>query len=163
MKTLVLMRHAKSSWDDSTMADFDRPLAPRGERDAPRIGRAIGGRGSTLDLVVSSPAVRARQTAETVIRSGSLAGELRFDERIYDASAPELFKLIRELPRTCSSVMIVGHNPGLESLFARLTGISERMPTAAVACIELKVDEWDEVEDAVGNLTWMMTPKSLSE
>src|SRR5437667_8389537 len=98
MKTLLLLRHAKSDWGDTSLRDFDRPLAPRGQRDAPRIGGALRKRGAVPDLIVSSPAARARGTIEAVRQAAKLANEIEFDEAVYGASSAELLKLIRRLP-----------------------------------------------------------------
>ncbi len=162
MKTLLLLRHAKSDWDDTSLRDFDRPLAARGERDAPRIGKALRKRGALLDLIISSPAVRAKATIEAVIKTAKLKLEIRFDETIYGASSPELMRLIRRLPDGNSCVLLVGHNPGFEDLVGRLTGSHERMPTAALACIEFQIDHWEDLKDGEGKLAWLLTPKKLS-
>ena len=161
MKTLLLLRHAKSDWGDSSLRDFDRPLAPRGERDAPRIGKALGKRGILPDLIVSSPAARARATLEAVTQAAKLANEIKYDEAVYGASSAELMKLIRRLPDRSASTLLVGHNPGFEDLLGRLTGSHERMPTAALACIEFDIDHWDAVEDKKGRLVWLLSPKHL--
>ena len=163
MKTLLLLRHAKSSWDHPSMRDFDRPLADRGKRDAPRIGRALKEREPVPDLIISSPAARARETVEAVIKSAGLTASLQFDESIYDASLAELMRLVRGLPDQTSCVLMVGHNPGFEGLVNRLTGASERMPTAALASIEFQVDHWQDVEDGQGKLLSVLTPRQLPE
>lgn len=163
MKTLMLLRHAKSDWDDSSLADFDRPLAARGKRDAPRVGKELRKRGSSPDLIISSPAARARATINAVIKAAKLDGELQFDESIYGASSAELLKLLRRLRDTSSRALLVGHNPGFEDLLGRLTGLHERMPTAALACIEFQIDRWEDVEDGKGRLAWLVIPKQLAE
>ena len=163
MKTLLLLRHAKSSWDHPSMRDFDRPLADRGKRDAPRIGRALKERGPAPDLIISSPAARARETVEAVIKSAGLTASLQFDESIYDASLAELMRLVRGLPDQTSCVLMVGHNPGFEGLVNRLTGASERMPTAALASIEFQVDHWQDVEDGQGKLLSVLIPRQLHD
>ncbi|HYP29516.1 MAG TPA: histidine phosphatase family protein [Blastocatellia bacterium] len=161
MKTLLLMRHAKSDWGDTSLRDFDRPLAERGERDAPRMARALKERGPLPDLIISSPAARARQTSEAVIASAGLGASLEFEGSIYEASTAELMKVVRGIPDASGCAMMVGHNPGFEGLVARLSGAGERMPTAAIACIEFDVDGWEDVEDGRGRLKWLMTPRSL--
>ena len=163
MKTLLLLRHAKSDWDNSSLRDFDRPLAARGKRDAPRMGRALKERGPAPDLVVSSPAARAKATAEAAIKSGDFTNSIQFDEGIYDASTPELLRIVRRLPDEKSCVLMVGHNPGFEGLVNRLSGAQERMTTAALAAIELQVDRWEDVEDGQGKLLWFLTPKQLHD
>jgi phosphohistidine phosphatase len=161
MKRLLLLRHAKSDWGDSTLRDFDRPLAPRGERDAPRIGKALRKRSTLPDLIISSPAARARATVEAVALAAKLANEIEFDEAVYGASSAELMKLIRRLPDRSECTLLVGHNPGFEDLLGRLTGSHERMTTAALAFIEFDIDRWDDVEDRKGRLVWLLTPKQL--
>jgi phosphohistidine phosphatase len=161
MKTLLLLRHAKSDWDDPSLRDFDRPLAARGKRDAPRIGKALRKRGPMPDLVVSSPAARAKATIEAVLKAAKLDIKIRFDETVYGASSPELIGLIRRLPDSSACALLVGHNPGFEDLVGILSGSSERMPTAALACLELPVDSWENVSDREGKIAWLITPKQL--
>jgi phosphohistidine phosphatase len=163
VKTLLLLRHAKSDWGDSSLPDFDRPLADRGKRDAPRMGRALKGRGPEPDLIVSSPAVRAKQTVEAFIEAGGFTASLEFNAGIYDASTPELMNIVRGLPDGSSCVLMAGHNPGFEELVRRLSGARERMTTAALAAIEFQVDRWEDVEDGQGKLLWFLTPKQLSD
>src|SRR5712692_713700 len=161
MKTLLLLRHAKSDWDDASLRDFDRPLAPRGKRDAPRIGKALSKRGPVPDLVISSPAARAKATIDAVMKAANLNLEVTFEESMYGASSAELMKLIRRLPEESSCALLVGHNPGFGDLLNRLTGSHERMPTAALACVEFQIDHWEDVEDGKGRLVWLFTPKRL--
>lgn len=163
MKTLLLLRHAKSDWDDSSLRDFDRPLAARGERDAPRIGKALRKRGILPDLIISSPAARAKATIEAVTRAAKMNLEIRFDKVVYGASSPELMSLIQGLPDTNSCLLLVGHNPGFEDLVGRLSGSHERMPTAALACIEFQIDRWEGVNDGEGKLRWLLTPRNLGD
>ena len=163
MKTLLLLRHAKSNWDDPSLRDFDRPLATRGKRDAPSVGKALRTRGSLPDLIISSPAARARATIEAVMKTAKLDGEPEFHQAIYGASSAELINLIRRLPDRSLCVLLVGHNPGFEDLLERLTGSHDRMPTAALASIEFQINHWDDVEDGKGSLAWLLTPKRLGE
>lgn len=163
MKTLLLMRHAKSDWEDASLRDFDRPLAERGLRDAPRMARELSARGPLPDLIISSPAVRARQTAEAVVGASGLDAPLEFDASIYEASTAELMKVVRNISDASACAMLIGHNPGFEGMVARLTGADERMPTAAVACVELDVDRWEDAEDGQGRLAWLLTPKAVKD
>src|SRR5205823_3269897 len=96
MKTLLLLRHAKSSWDDSSLRDFDRPLAPRGKRDAPSMGRVLKEQGPLPDLIISSPAVRAKETIEAFVKSAKLDLTPQFDENVYAASSAELLRLVNQ-------------------------------------------------------------------
>ena len=139
MKTLFLLRHAKSDWNDSSLRDFDRPLAARGERDAPRIGKALRKRGPLPDLIISSPAARAKATIEAVTKAAKLNLEIRFDEAVYGASSPELISLIRGLPDKNSCLLLVGHNPGFEDLIGRLS-VSRTSREASSLAIEVLKD-----------------------
>lgn len=161
MKTLLLLRHAKSDWGDASLRDFDRPLAPRGERDAPRIGKALSKRGPLPDLVISSPAARAKATIRAVMKAADLSLDVKFEESMYGASSVELVNLTRRLPDESSCALLVGHNPGFGDLLNRLTGSHERMPTAALACMEFQADHWEDVGDERGKLNWLLTPKQL--
>lgn len=163
MKTLLLLRHAKSDWGDSSLRDFDRPLADRGERDAPRIGKALRKSGVTPDIIVASPAARARATVQAAMKAAKVELKVTFDESIYGASSAELMKIIRRLPDANGCALLVGHNPGFEDLVGRLTGSQERMPTAALACIEFQIEHWDDVNDGQGKLAWRLTPKQLDD
>lgn len=163
MKTLLLLRHAKSSWNDPSQRDFDRPLNDRGKRDAPRMGRALADRGPAPDLIVSSPAVRAKQTVEAVISAAGFTAPLQFDESIYEASLGELMRVVRNLPDNSSAVLMVGHNPGFEGLVYRLSGANERMTTAALAAIEFQIDRWQAVEDGQGKLLWVLIPRQFRD
>jgi phosphohistidine phosphatase len=163
MKTLLLLRHAKSDWGDSSLRDFDRPLAERGERDAPRIGKALRKRGVTPDVIIASPAARAKATVQAAMKAAKVELDVTFDESIYGASSAELMKIIRRLPDTSGCALLVGHNPGFEDLVGRLSGSQEHMPTAALACIEFQIEHWDAVNDEQGKLAWLLTPKRLDD
>lgn len=162
MKELLLLRHAKSDWGDPGLADHERPLAPRGERDAPRLGAFLVANAVLPDLVVSSPAERARATAKRVLKAAGYSGDLRFDERIYLADAGSLLRVVHGLPDEAGRVMLVGHNPGFEDLAAALCGGSVRMTTAALACIELADEQWATVQPGSGSLLWLVNPKVLA-
>jgi phosphohistidine phosphatase len=161
MKTLFLLRHAKSSKDDPALEDFDRPLNKRGEQDSKAIGKYIRKKKLSPDLVISSPANRARQTTELVLKAAGLKIQPRFDERIYEASARLVLKVLSEIEANANAVMLVGHNPGFEELFEVLTGDGSRLPTASLACIELAVDKWKQVRPEIGKLKWLISPKEL--
>ena len=161
MKTLLLLRHAKSSWKEQEVRDFDRPLNQRGLKAAPSMGRLIKKRKLQPDLVLSSPAERARQTTQLVIEAAGLKTELRYDERIYEATVVRLFDIVTQVDDESNLVMIVGHNPGLEELLEALTGEARSLPTAALACIELDVEKWNKARAGTGRLEWLVKPKKL--
>jgi phosphohistidine phosphatase len=167
MKSLLLLRHAKSSWDSPASRDADRPLAPRGERDAPRVGKALRDAAVDLDLVVSSPAVRARQTAELVLKAAKYDGAVQFEDGIYEASVAGLMDVVRGLPDTAETAMLVGHNPGFEDLLGVLCGTATaparfRVPTGTLACLDLGIDRWREASAGSGMLVWQIVPRMLA-
>ena len=132
MKTLLVLRHAKSSWDDPALGDHERPLNKRGRRDAPRMGELVREHGLIPDVVISSDAVRARLTAEAVVEAARYAGEILVDHHLYMASPADILSRLRTVREKAETVMIVGHNPGLEELVAQLTGERPDLPTAAL-------------------------------
>lgn len=166
MKLLTLLRHGKSDWDAPYARDFDRPLKERGRRDAPLMGCCLAALGLLPDLIVSSPARRARKTAELFQEAVDYHGSIRWEETIYGASVGELMAVVRRLPEEAEHVVLVGHNPGLEELSARLIGVPAlgpnmglRLPTAALAHIRLAVQQWRDVQPDSGQLQWLLTPK----
>jgi phosphohistidine phosphatase len=162
MKTLLLLRHAKSSWDDVSLKDFDRPLNKRGLKAAPRVGAYMQKEKIRPDLVLSSPALRAKQTTTMVCEAGGFSSLATFDERIYEASPQQLFEVVAGIDDRIGMAMMVGHNPGFEGLLSALTGESHPMPTAALACIELKVEKWSDVATGCGKLKWLVRAKELN-
>ena len=160
MKKLFVLRHAKSSWDDSSLADFDRPLNPRGMRTAPFMGELMARERLTPAIILSSPAQRARATAELVKGSANFAAEIRFDARIYEANPQGLRQVVAELDDAINSAMLVGHNPGIEGFIRYLTGQLESMPTAALAVIKLNIDNWNAIDDGCGELQNLFRPKA---
>ena len=162
VKTLYLLRHAKSSWDDVSLSDFERPLNDRGLRTAPFMGKFMREKGFEPAVIVSSPAERAKQTAELVKNAAGFSCELRFDERIYEASTGTHFQVLSEIGNNHRSAMLVGHNPGLESLIRLLTGEIQPMPTAAFAVIDLNIEIWDQIDKDSGQLQNVFRPKELT-
>ncbi len=145
MKTLLVLRHAKSSWSDPALADHERPLNKRGRRDAPRVGDLMREHGLMPDVVISSDAARARLTAEAVVEAARYEGETLLDPRLYMASPADIVSLLRTVRQRAESLMIVGHNPALEELVLRLTGERQDLPTAALAQIVLPIDRWRDL------------------
>jgi phosphohistidine phosphatase len=147
MKQLTIVRHAKSSWSEPGLSDFDRPLNRRGERDAPEMGRRLAERGSEPDLIVSSSAARARATAEVLARAiGHDPAAVELREDLYLASVDQLLRVLRSLPETRDHVLLVAHNPGLTALVNLLSGIDlENLPTCGVAELDLELDSWSQL------------------
>jgi phosphohistidine phosphatase len=167
VKTLLLLRHAKSSWDEPTVADFDRPLAARGRRDAPRLGRFLGSSGVVPDFVLCSTAKRARETWKLVAKAAKYDGRVDYADQVYEATTERLVRLVRSLPAEAETAMLVGHNPGFEDLIHMLCTPDGRMgllvPTGTLACVELGVDRWETVGGGAGSLRWLVVPRILGD
>ena len=163
MKTLFILRHAKSSWDNAGLSDFERPLNERGRRAAPLMGGVMKTNQFHPALIISSPARRAEQTAVLVKEAAGFGGHIKFEERIYEASPERLLEIIAEQNSRVDSVMLVGHNPGLENLIRALTGETHPMPTAALAVIDLKTDKWSEINSSTGKLRTLIRPREIQE
>jgi phosphohistidine phosphatase len=161
MKRLYVLRHAKSSWDDASLADFDRPLNERGKEGAPFMGNVMRERGYLPDVVLASPAKRAEKTAMLAAGAAGFAGEITFVEQIYEASPQTLVKVMSNVDDRANSAMIVGHNPGMEGLIRLLTGASEAMPTAGLAVIDLEIEKWSDIGHETGKLVEVLRPKSI--
>jgi phosphohistidine phosphatase len=159
MKKLFIMRHAKSSWGDASLSDFDRPLNERGQRAAQLMGKRMRDKGLEPSLIISSPAVRASETADLVKNAAKFSCELRLDERIYEASPRSLIQVAAEIDDTHDSAMLVGHNPGIEGFIHLLTGAAHRMPTAAIAVIDLDIDSRQAISAGRGRLENLFRPK----
>jgi phosphohistidine phosphatase len=145
MKTLLVLRHAKSSWSHSGLADHERPLNTRGRRDGPRMGELMRDDGLIPDVLISSDAVRARLTAEAVAEAAGFTGDILLDERLYLASPGDIVALLQSVDANAGTVMIVGHNPGLEELLDHLTREAVDLPTAALAQVALPIDQWRDL------------------
>ena len=163
MKTLLIMRHAKSSWDDAAMSDFERPLNERGLKTAPLMGKYIRENQIKPELIVSSPAERAKQTAELIKESGQIESEIYFNEKIYEASVGRLLETVGEQPETVKSILLIGHNPGLEGLVKYTTGETREMPTAALAIVDLPMEKWSNISDSKGELRDLIRPKEIKD
>lgn len=162
-RQLLILRHAKSSWADESLDDWERPLNDRGERDTVRMGELIRRLGLLPDLIVSSDAVRAETTARAVAEAAGFGGKLVLSPALYLATPDAILDVIRTIPdSTMQRVMIVGHNPGLEDLAARLTGEHVELPTAALVQVSLPVDRWVDVAgDRSADLIEVWRPREL--
>lgn len=163
MKTLYLIRHAKSSWDEEGLADRDRPLNDRGKRDAPKMGKRLAARRARPDLILSSTAVRALTTAEIVAKElGYKRKAIVVDERIYAAELTTLLNIIGALDDAHAVVMIFGHNPELTTVARYFSNEIDDMPTCAVAEFEFDVAHWREAPTAKPSSVIFETPKKVS-
>ena len=164
MKTLLVLRHAKSSWKHPETSDHDRPLNKRGKRDAPRMGRLVAARGLRPDVIVSSTAKRARWTADEVAQHSGYEGAVQLERRLYLAHPDDIVDVVRCTAGSAGRVMVVGHNPGLEDLLARLAGRSAALPTAAVAEVRLSIRSWrDLAVSSAGTLAGVWRPRELPD
>ena len=164
MKTLLLMRHAKSSWKDSELADHERPLNKRGKKDAPRMGVLLQERELVPQRILCSSALRARETAQVIAENAGFSGEIVTIDRLYMAETDEFLAVLRELPDDLERVMIIGHNPGLETLLQVLSGRIESLPTAVLAHLSLEISSWAQLDNEVtGELLEIWRPKELHD
>ena len=162
MKTLLILRHAKSSWKQPGLADHERPLNRRGNRDAPRVGLLLRRQALTPGLIVSSTAERARATAVQVAEGAGYGSPVELDRQLYLAEPEAIVDVVRSLGGAASRVLVVGHNPGLQELVARLSGRDELLPTASLAQIELPIADWAELRTfTAGRLVGLWRPKEL--
>ena len=164
MKTLLLMRHAKSSWRNDDLPDQERPINKRGRHDAPRMGRLLIERELTPQRILSSSALRAKQTAEAVIENCECKGEVEYLEKLYMAEADDYLAVLRQQPDELERIMIIGHNPGLETLLQILSGRIESLPTAVIAHLALPVQRWSDIsDDTTGEMVEIWRPKEILE
>jgi len=162
-KTLLLLRHAKSSWKDSSLNDHDRPLNKRGRHDAPRMGRLLRDERLVPDRIVASTAMRAQATALAVIEASGYDGALLSSRRLYLAPPSVYVDLASELDDSIERVLMVGHNPGIETLLGELVGHPETMPTAALAALLLAIDHWRDFDrGTAATLLGFWRPRDLT-
>ncbi len=163
-KLLLICRHAKSSWQDHTLGDVDRPLNKRGQRDAPEMGRRLHQRGLHLELIIASHAVRARTTAGLYAEQLGYPQELvRIEPALYAATTRALLTLLQQLDSGLVQVMIVGHNPEFTAL-ANLLGSNvaiDNLPTGGVVALEFAVASWAELAPGAGQLLFFDFPKHV--
>lgn len=172
MKTLTILRHAKSGWDAPVERDFDRPINERGRRGAELVGQYLKREALPVDRIVASPAVRVTETLDIFQPAAGLADlEPHWDRRIYLASAATLFDVIRETGRDAQHLLISGHNPGLEDLILMLAPeatddalraqVEEKLPTSAMARLDIAIDDWHAIETGTGKLSMFIRPRDL--
>jgi len=173
MKTLLLLRHAKSGWGDPALADFDRALAPRGRRTAPRMGRWLAAHGPVPTLAVCSTARRARETWELFAEALGRPAETRFEDRLYHAAVAIILAIVEDLPEAVETTILVGHNPGFEEAARAFAGpgaaaavrrsLDQGFPTAGLAIIESRAASWVELAAGDGVLRALVRPRALGD
>jgi phosphohistidine phosphatase len=168
MKTVLLLRHAKSDWSNPSLPDFERSLAKKGLKDAPRMGKLLSRSNILPELIVSSPARRAVQTAELVAENCGYDRPIQLAERLYPGSPEEIMRIIQQLQPHIQTLLLIGHNPALEdsiSAFicpARNCAFRVRVPTAAMLCFKCECSRWSELSNGAFTLSWMLTPRVLN-
>lgn len=165
MKRLLLCRHAKSSWKDITLEDIDRPLNKRGKRDAPEMGRRLAAGGIKPDMIISSPARRARKTARQLAKlTGFGKKNVILLREVYAASANELLAIVREFDDAASVVFVVGHNPETTVLANMLGDLDiDNVPTCGVVALDFAVDSWQQIGETKGTLVFFDYPRKGEE
>ncbi|MEM9034907.1 MAG: histidine phosphatase family protein [Actinomycetota bacterium] len=160
-RRLYLLRHAKSSWDEP-LADHERPLAPRGRKAAPRLGAFLGAAEEPPELILTSPARRAIETIEACRAAAGWTTPLTAVDALYGATAVELIDAVGRAAGEASSVLVVGHEPGLSDAIGRLCGQARvRFPTGAVARLDTDVPRWRDLSTGACELRWLVTPRLL--
>lgn len=160
MKTLLLLRHARPSQISPTGRDFDRPLVAAGREQVPLVARLLLQHDLAPDRIVCSPAVRARETLALVADAAALAAPARFDARIFDATLDQLFDVLSEVEDTAETLLLVGHNPGLEELILQLAGTPAALSPATLARLELDITRWREARTARARLVFALPPEA---
>lgn len=163
MKTLLLMRHAKSSFKEGEIPDFERPLSKRGEKDAPRMGKLLKDKNLTPDLILSSTAQRASQTAEQVADKCKYEREIVFVNDFYLGEPDAYLNTLRDLDEESTDVvLVIGHNPGLESLLQLMTDKVASLPTSAIAHLEVPIRNWKSLSnEIIARLEHLWLPRDL--
>ncbi|MGB5866594.1 MAG: histidine phosphatase family protein [Arcobacteraceae bacterium] len=161
MKKLVIIRHAKSDWEDSSLDDFDRPLNTRGEENAPFMGKFLKEKSLLPDLIMSSPALRAISTAEIIAKEVGYTNEIMQNQYIYEAYVNTLQDIVSYIPDTNDVVFLVGHNPGVSALAYMLCDLKESIPTSATVEIDFDCDSWMNVSKENGKLISYDFPKKF--
>ena len=163
MKTLLILRHAKSSWKNPHLSDHDRPLNPRGKKAAPRMGRLMKDENIIPDLIICSTAQRARDTMNLCIEASGFNGAVVQEPDLYGSTAYDYIEVINRHAEQQDIVMTIGHNPTCEELLYCLTDQRHRMPTAALAAIKLDLSSWQELQtsETKGELKNLWRPKEL--
>jgi phosphohistidine phosphatase len=163
MKTLLLMRHAKSSWDNAETSDFERPLNEIGLKTAPFMGSIIYQNGLQPELIISSPAKRAKQTAVLIKAVAEISAKIEYRDELYGARPTAFLEVTSGIVNKYDSVLLIGHNPELENFINKLTGENQSMRTASIAVIKLNVGKWSEISVGCGKLELVLRPADLME
>lgn len=160
MKRLYIIRHAKSSWKDATLNDFERPLNKRGKSNAPMMGSRLKAKSIMPDIILSSPAQRAKSTAEMIARELEYTKKIVFNENIYESSVDELRKIITGINDKKDTVFLIGHNPELNMLVDYYIKFYENIPTCGIVEVEFECDKWADIAPKNAKLISFDYPKN---
>jgi len=164
MKTIIIFRHAKSDWSSGEANDHDRPLAERGRKAAKLMGRFLAKTGQAPDSIVSSSAVRARNTFELAVKAGEWEAQRRVTDRLYNCSPADVLKEIKAEPDTTERLMIVGHEPTCSETIGRLAGQARvSVSTGTMARLDLPIEHWRDADFGTAELIWFVTPKLIEK
>lgn len=165
MKTLILMRHAKSSWKHPELKDHERGLNKRGKKEAPQMGILLKDNELVPQRILSSTAERSRMTAQAVVEAMHYTGDVSYLDALYMAEPEIYLELLSLMPDDVERILVIGHNPGLEGLLQILSGRVESLPTSAVAYLSLPIRSWKEVRDheEAGELVALWTPHDVKD
>ena len=161
MKTIYFIRHAKSSWEDPILSDFDRPLNDKGLADAPKMGKKLQELGIIPNVIISSPAIRAQETAEIIKKEIGFFGEIIYNKKLYNATADEIVEVVHKLSHDLECVFIVGHNPGLNEIIHDLVGDFVHLSTCSVFGMNLQSEKWQALETSNKEKALFLEKKSL--
>lgn len=164
MKTLLLMRHGKSSWKDDKLSDHERPLKKRGKKDSKRMAKVMSSNDLIPDLILSSSAERAKETVEIIVENLEYKNKIVYSDELYMGEPQDFIKVLTALKDDYNTVLIVGHNPGLEAYLQIIDGEIEALPTAGLGQLVLVIDQWEDLSfETMGDLVGFWTPKALEE
>lgn len=164
MKTLLLMRHGKSSWKDDNLSDHERPLKKRGRRDTKRIAEEIDKNDLYPHTILSSSAVRAKETAEILMDALDFENHIIFTDQLYMAEPEDFIDILSQLSDDYDTVLVIGHNPGMEAFIQIIEGDIECLPTAGLGHLVLALDSWQDINlDTMGDLVGLWKPRELRD
>ncbi len=162
MKTLLLMRHGKSSWKDDSLDDHDRPLKKRGRKDSKRIAQEIENNDLYPHIILSSSAIRAKETVEIIVDTLDYNNQIIFSDELYMAEPEDFIQVLSVLSDDYDKVLVVGHNPGMETYLQIVEGDIECLPTAGLGHLSLVLDSWQDISmDTIGELVGLWKPREL--
>ena len=164
MNRLLLMRHAKSSWKDTDIPDHERPLKKRGNKDAETMGKLLKNKKVVPELILSSTAIRAKNTAEILAKACKYDHEIVFSDDLYMAEPADILKVIKDNAKKEKTILIIGHNPGLEAFLQILTGKVESLSTSSIAYLGAKIDKWKDLSSEKDiSLKKLWRPKDIKK